>query len=164
MAAGQQTCKQRLTDNVIGGLTWHLNEYWPTINSYRSKLSDYGMPTTILPDTPEETGSLLTRHLGPQLGELYLITVAGNENENPRSSPLMGEIETGLESLLQEAVVGKVPEELYGTYVFLLQGLGMAYFRPYLTSMVTDTNQYSFETRSSVTNDIETVLTIPGTF
>jgi 3',5'-cyclic AMP phosphodiesterase CpdA len=158
----QQTCRQRLVDNVVGGLTWHIKEYWSTIDSYRSKLSEFGMPSTLLPDTPEETGSLLTRHLGPQLGELYLMGWSGNEWENPRSNVITDEIEAGMETLLQEAVAGKVPEEQASTYVFLIKGIAMAYLRPYLTSMVTDTNQYANQNVSSVTNDIDVVLTLPG--
>ena len=158
----QQTCKQRLSDNVVGGLTWHIREYWSTIDSYRSKLTDYGLPSTLLPATPEETGTLLTKHLGPLLGETYLMCVAGNENENPRSSVMTGEIEAGLGTLLEETMIGKVPEEQIASYVYLLKGVGMIYLKPYLTSMFTDTNQYGLEMRSSVTNDIDAVLTLPG--
>lgn len=158
----QQTCYQRLSDNVIGGLTWHIREYWPAIDGSRSKLSGYGLPETLLPETPEETGTLLMKHLGELLGETYLMCVAGNENEDPRSRVMTDEIETGLGTLLQEAVIGKVPEDQYDTYVFMIKGMAMGYLKPYLSSMLTDTNQYGFEMRRSVTNDIDAVLTLPG--
>ena len=132
------------------------------IDGSRSKLSGYGLPETLLPNTPEETGTLLMKHLGSLLGETYLMCVAGNENENPRSRVMTDEIEAGLGTLLQEAVIGKVPEDQYDTYVFVIKGMAMGYLKPYLSSMFTDTNQYGFEMRRSVTNDIDAVLTLPG--
>lgn len=158
----QQTCKQRLSDNVVGGLIWHIREYWPTIESYRSTLSTYGLPTTILPATPEETGNLLTKHLGALMGELYLMSMAGNENENPRSAVIMNEIDAGVEALVREAVTGKVADELVDGYVLLIKGIAMAYLNPYIMSMVTDTNQYGDDLTSSVTNDVDVELTLPG--
>jgi len=69
------------------------------------------------------------------------MSVAGNENEDPRSNVIADEIEAGIGTLLQEAIVGKVPEEQYGNYVFLIKGMAMAHLKPYLMSMLTDTNQ-----------------------
>jgi 3',5'-cyclic AMP phosphodiesterase CpdA len=158
----QQTCKQRLQDNVVGGLTWHIREYWPTINGYRSMLTGFGLPSTLLPETPEETGVLITKHLGSLLGEVYLMSMVGNEGENPRSSVIVDEVEAGVESLLQEAFKGKMPDEQSSSYIPLLKGMAMAYIKPYLTSMVTDTNQYDNDLVSSVTNDVEVMLTLPG--
>lgn len=157
-----QTCYQRLSDNIVGGLTWHINEYWTTIDGYRSKLSEYGLPETLLPDTPEATGTLLTKHLGPQLSETYLMCMAGNENENPRSSVMTAEMDTGIGTLAQEALTGKVPEEMKDTYVLMVKGTAMGYLNQYFSSMFTDTNQYGLEMRSSRTNDIDVVLTLPG--
>ena len=38
----------------------------------------------------------------------------------------------------------------------------MAYLNPYIMSMVTDTNQYEDDLTSSVTNDVDVELTLPG--
>ena len=38
----------------------------------------------------------------------------------------------------------------------------MAYLKPYIMSMVTDTNQYGDDLTSSVTNDVDVELTLPG--
>ena len=38
----------------------------------------------------------------------------------------------------------------------------MAYLKPYIMSMVTDTNQYGDDLTSSVTDDVDVELTLPG--
>ena len=157
----QQECYKLLSSNVVNGLVWHINEYWPVIDSYRSTLSDYGLPTVLLPSTPQEAGSLLMEYLGPQLTEAFMIHNAGNENENPRGQIVISEFEDALSKLCRRQLKGNVNDEVLDAMVILLNGIMMTKIRPLLTSMLTDTNQAEYSWLSSRTNDLNAVLTIP---
>ena len=157
----RQTCYKRSSENIVDGLIWHINEYWPMIESYRSTLTDYGLPSVLLPPTPQEAGSLLMEFLGPQFTETYMIHNGGNENDNPRSQVVMSDFEDGVSKLCKKQMKGQVDDAYLDGTVILLSGIIMTKIRPLLTSMLTDTNQAEFTTLSSRTNDLNAVLNIP---
>ena len=161
----QQECYKRSSSNITDGLAWHVNEYWPTIESYRSQLPELGIPSQLLPATSQETVELLMEFLGAPFTEAYLIHNAGNENDNPRSQAVIAEFEEGVKKLCLKqykkiASADAEEEDLNDTADFL-KGILMKYINPALTNMLTDTNQASDATLSSRTNDLQAVLTIP---
>lgn len=159
----QQECYKRSSTNIADGLAWHVNEYWPTIESYRSQLPELGISPLLLPATPQEMGALIMEFLGAPFTEAYMIHNAGNENANPRSQAVITEFEEGMKKLCLNQVRKTVDEdadeeELDETADFLKEML-MKYIRPSLTSMLTDTNQAGEATLSSRTDDLNAVLT-----
>lgn len=161
MADIQKECYNRSASNIVGGLVWHINEYWPTIESYRSQFSDLGLPPTLLPATPQETGQLLMEYMGGSLREAYMIHMTGNENENPRSQAVIADFEKGLKDLCMHQMKGSVDDNALDATAAFLQRMLMVYARPLLTSMLTDTNQAADAALASRTDDLNAVLTIP---
>ncbi len=156
----QQECYKRSSSNITYGLAWHVNEYWPTIQSYRNVLWLLGL-SNLLPDTPQKTTELLMEFLSKPFAEAYMIHNGGNENENPRSLAVIDEFEEGVKKLCLQQLKGQVAEKDLVEQATLLQGIVMKYLKPSLTSMLTDTNQASDAALSSRTNDLHAVLTIP---
>ena len=156
----QQECYKRSSSNITDGLAWHINEYWPTIESYRTILWLLGL-SKILPESPQKTVDLLMEYLSAPFTEAYMIHNAGNENENPRSQAVIDEFEDGVKKLCLKQLEGQVNEESRESQATLMQGLLMKYIKPSLTSMLTDTNQASDATLTSRTNDLQVLLTIP---
>lgn len=157
----QTECYNRLMSNLVYGLAWHIKEFWPTIESYRNTLSILGLPPTILPDTPQQTTRLLMEYLGTSLSEGFMIHNAGNENRNPRSGVVIDEFEEGVHKLCTELLKNDSTEEVSDRNVIMLQMLILSYVKPYLTSMLTDTNQMQSAALSSVTDDLNVELGIP---
>ena len=157
----KQESYKRTSSNIVGGLVWHINEYWPTIETYRNILPNLGLPAMLLPATPQEAGELLVQYFGPSLEEIYMIHNAGNENENPRSKVLITDVEASMKQLCLQRLKGAVDDAKLEATAGLVQGLLMGYLRPILTSMLTDTNQ-EVSPVSSRTNDLNVVLNIPG--
>lgn len=156
----QQECYKRSTSNLAYGLAWHVNEYWSTIESYRSTLWLLGL-SNLLPDSPQKTTELLMEFLGKPFAEAYMIHNAGSENENPRGQAVITEFEEGVKKLCLKQFEGQGDEASIESQATLLHGMLMKYIKPSLTSMLTDTNQASDAALSSRTNDLQVVLTIP---
>ena len=161
----QQECYKRSSSNIADGLAWHINEYWPTVETYRKLLPELGISPSLLPATPQEMGELLMEYLSTPFTEAYMIHNAGNENANPHSQAVITEFEEGVKNLCLRQVRKIVDEDtdeedLDETADFLKEML-MRYVKPSLTSMLTDTNQASNAALSSQTNDLHAVLTIP---
>ena len=156
----QQECYKRSSSNIVYGLAWHVNEYWSTIQSYRTMLWLLGL-SKLLPDTPQQATDLLMEFLSTPFAEAYMIHNAGNENDNPRSLAVIDEFEAGVKKLCLKQLEGQVAAEKLDEQATLVQGILMKYIKPALTSMLTDTNQASDATLSSRTNDLQAVLTIP---
>lgn len=156
----QQECYKRSSTNIADGLAWHVNEYWPTIQSYRTVLWLLGL-SKLLPDTPQQATDLLMEFLSTPFTEAYMIHNGGNENDNPRSLTVIDEFEAGVKKLCLKQLEGQVAEEKLDEQATLAQGILMKYIKPSLTSMLTDTNQASDAALSSRTNDLQAVLTIP---
>ena len=156
----QQECYKRSSSNIAYGLAWHVNEYWSTIQSYRTMLWLLGL-SKLLPDTPQQATDLLMEFLSTPFAEAYMIHNAGNENDNPRSLAVIDEFEAGVKKLCLKQLEGQVAAEKLDEQATLVQGILMKYIKPALTSMLTDTNQASDATLSSRTNDLQAVLTIP---
>ena len=162
----QQECYKRSSSNITYGLLWHVNEYWPTIESHRSQFPELGISPSLLPATPQEMGELLMEYLGTPFTEAYMIHNAGNENANPRSLAVIAEFEEGVKNLCLKQVkkianADDNEEDLGETADFLKEML-MKYVKPSLTSMLTDTNQTGNAALTSRTDDLQAVLTIPG--
>lgn len=157
MADIQQECYKRSSTNLIYGLAWHVNEYWSTIQTYRTAL---GL-SNFIPDTPQKTAELLMEFLGTPFTEAFMIHNTGNENENPRSQAVINEFEDGVKKLCLKQLKGQVPEDQLEAQATFVQGMLMLYIKPTLTSMLTDTNQATDAALSSWTNDLHTVFTIP---
>lgn len=158
----QQVCYNRSRTNIVDGLIWHINEYWPTIESYRSMLPTLGLPATLLPATPEESGQLLMEYMGDSFGEAYMIHNAGNENDNPRSQSVISGFEDDVKRLCLHQVKANVDEDKVDYIDAFLQAMVLSYTKPILTSMLTDTNQADQSRLSSRTDDLHAVLTIPS--
>lgn len=156
----QQECYQRSSTNIAYGLAWHVNEYWPSIENYRSVLWLLGL-SKVLPETAQQATDLLMEFLSKPFTEAYMIHNAGNENENPRSLAVIDEFEAGVKNLCLKQLKGQVSDASLEEQATLLQGIMMKYIKPSLTSMLTDTNQASDAALSSRTNDLSAVLTIP---
>ena len=161
----QQECYKRSATNIADGLAWHVNEYWPTIESYRSLLPSLGISPQLLPATSQEAVALLMEFLGAPFTEAYLIHNAGNENDNPRSQPVIVEFEEGVKKLclkqIKKIASPDDDEEDLDDQADLLKGVLMKYIKPSLTSMLTDTNQAADAALSSRTDDLHAVLNIP---
>lgn len=99
--------------------------------------------------------------LGAPFTEAYMIHNTGNENENPRSQAVIAEFEEGVKKLCLKRLEGQVDEASIESQATLLQGMLMKYINPWLTSILTDTNQATDAALSSRTNDLQAVLTIP---
>lgn len=160
----QQECYMRSSTNIADGLLWHVNEYWPLIESYRSQLPELGISPLLLPATPQEMGALIMEFLGTPFTEAYMIHNAGNENDNPRSQAVITEFEEGVKKLclnqVRKTVDEDVDEEVLNETADYLKEMLMQYIRPTLTSMLTDTNQASDAALASRTDDLHAVLTI----
>jgi len=167
IAEVQQECYKRSSTNIADGLLWHVNEYWPTIEAYRSQLPELGISPLLLPATPQEMGALLMEYLGTPFTEAYMIHNAGNENANPRSQVVIDELEEGVKKLclnqVRKTIDEEVDEEDLDETADFLKEMLMSYVKPSLTSMLTDTNQASDAALSSRTDDLHAVLTIPRT-
>jgi len=156
----QQECYKRSSTNIAYGLGWHVNEYWSTIQSYRTALWLLGL-SKMLPDSPQKATELLMEFLSKPFTEAYMIHNAGNENDNHRSQAVITEFEEGVKELCLKQLEGQVAEDKLDEQATLVQGMLMKYIKPSLTSMLTDTNQASDAALSSRTNDLNAVLTIP---
>ena len=151
----QQECYKRSSTNIADGLLWHINEYWPTIESFS------GVSSALLPPTPEETTALLMDCLGKPFVEAYMIHNAGNENDNPRSQAVIAEFEEGVRQLCRQLIKGRVKEAELDSMAGFLKTMLMQFIKPTLTSMLTDTNQAGDAALSSRTDDLQVLLTIP---
>lgn len=157
----RQECYKRSSTNIVDGLVWHINEYWPTIESYRSVLPTLGVPAMLLPNTPQEAGELIMEYLGDSLRDVFMIHLTGNENDNPRGQVLIADIDAAVKQLCIQRMKGSGDDASLDATVGLIHTLLMAYLKPILTSMLTDTNQ-EVSSLSSRTNDLDVVLNIPG--
>ena len=90
-----------------------------------------------------------------------MIHLTGNENDNPRGQVLIADIDAAVKQLCIQRMKGSGDDASFDATVGLIHTLLMAYLKPILTSMFTDTNQ-EVSSLSSRTNDLDVVLNIPG--
>ena len=157
----KSTCYKRLSDNVTGGLRWHLRDAWNSIESYRSLLAIFGLPMDFLPATPEELSALLVQNLGDQMRKMYMIHNEGNEWKNPEAVGLEDQLKSNMEALLRDRAttlgVDNMQTEL------LISSFNTIYdmnIQPGLKSMLTDVNQYNASDKrlESRTDDLSPML------
>ena len=152
-------CYKRLSENIKGGIGWHLKDAWNTIDSYRYLLTLFGFPMEFLPGTPEELSDLLTKYLGDQMGKVYMIHNEGNEWKNPQTVGLEDQIKSNMEQLLRDraktlGIVDTQTELLIKSFNSIYDML----IEPGLKSMLTDVNQYNDDGLESRTDDLSPVL------
>ena len=159
----QSTCYTRLYDNFKGGLGWHINDAWNTIDQYRYEMQTMGLPLEFLPGTPEEMTELLMEHIGDQLTGIFMIYNEGNEWKNPESAELERRLKSNLEKMVRDraATVGVEAtqiEELVNSFMTAYSNR----IEPGLKSMLTDINQYIDPDKriESRTDDLNVVLRI----
>ena len=155
----QQTCYKRLYDNLYSGLGYYINEYWPSINDYRSKLAMFGLPENFLPATAEETSHLLISNLGAELCRIYMIHNEGNEGKNPQSTALAENVKNIAQEVVTKRLkeLGKTDAEITVILRVLLAAYDH-YVGNSLNSVLTDTNQLTDAAMKSVTDDLNVVL------
>ena len=161
LADVQQTCYKRLYDNLYSGLGYYINEYWPTIDGYRSTLALLGLPEDLLPATAEETSHLLTDNMGAELCQIYMIHNEGNEGKNPQSAALAETTKSKAQEVVTKRLkeLGKTDAEIELIVKVLLSAYDH-YVGNGLNSMLTDTNQLTDAAMKSVTDDLSVVLKI----
>ena len=157
----QQTCYKRLYDNLYSGLGYYINEYWPSINDYRSKIAMFGLPENFLPATAAETSQLLTDNLGAELCQIFMIHNEGNEGKNPKSAALAEQVKSKAQEVVTKRLkeLGKTDEEITVIVRVLLAAYDH-YVGNGLNSLLTDTNQLTDAAMKSVTDDLNVVLKI----
>ena len=145
----QATCRQTLSENITGGLKWHIRAYWPTIQEKIEENSDLIEKWKVdVPKTPEELTDLAMTYFGDLLTELVIINDAGNEPDDPRSEKIFPEIKERLSKLVKDKV-GTAPTVVYNTLCGYLDDNVFVW----LNSVLTDTNAWGTP-RASVTDDL----------
>jgi len=140
----KSTCYQRLHDNFYGGLGWHINEGWNSINDYREALVALGAPENFIPETPEELTELLTSYLGEEMTMIFMIHNEGNEWKNPSAAVHERQLKSNMEQMLRDrATTAGLDDIQTAGVVISFNALYSMYVEPGLKSMLTDINQYN---------------------
>lgn len=159
----KSTCYKSLHDNFKGGLGWHINEAWGSIDAYRYQLADMGIPPEFIPQTPEELTQLLTHYLGDQLTGIFMIYNEGNEWKNPQTAVLESQLKSNMEQMLRDrAAMAGIEATQIEYLVSSFNTLYSTYLEPGLKSMLTDINQYINPDKrlESRTDDLNVVLRV----
>ena len=157
----KSTCHKRLSENITGGIIWHLRDAWDNINSYRYMLTLFGLPEEFLPEKPEELAEILTQYLGDQFSSIYIIHNEGNEWMNPETAGLEDQLKSNMEKMLRDrATTLGVDEMRTGLLIRSFNTIYEMKIEPGLKSMLTDVNQYNDPDKSleSRTDDLNAVL------
>ena len=159
----KSTCKKLLNDNLKGGLGWHINESWSSIDKYRNTLAILGLTREFLPETPEETTDILINYVGDPFTKAFMILNEGNEWKNPESAGLENQLKSSMEKMLRDraATVGlhNIQTELLITTFNTIYKMRL---EPGLKSILTDINQYDASDKrlNSRTDDLNAVLRV----
>ena len=155
------TCRKRLNDNLKGGLGWHINDAWSSIDKYRDATSALGLTRQFIPETPEELTDLLTKYLGDQMSKVYMIHNEGNEWENPEAAGLEEQLMTNVEKMLRDrAKTLGIADTQADLLIMTVKTLYSLRFEAGLKSMLTDINQFNNPDKrlESRTDDLNAVL------
>ena len=157
----KSTCYKRLSDNIKGGLGWHIKDAWNSIDKYRDALNALGLTMFFIPETPEELTEILTKYLGDQMSKMYMILNEGNEWMNPEAAGLEEQLKSNMEKMLRDraktlGIVDTQTDLLITTFDFMYRKR----FEPGLKSMLTDVNQFNNPDKrlESRTDDLNAVL------
>ena len=157
----KSTCYKRLSDNLKGGIGWHIKDVWNTIDSYRNLLTTMGLTKDFIPEKPEELTEILTKYLGDDLGKIFMIHNEGNEWKNPETAELEVRLKSNMEKMLRDraATVG-VDDKLTESLITFYNTIYNMRIEPGLKSMLTDVNQFNATDKrlESRTDDLSTVL------
>lgn len=155
------TCRKRLNDNLKGGLDWHINDAWSSIDKYRDATSALGLTRQFIPETPEELTDILIQYLGDQMSKMYMIHNEGNEWKNPEAAGLEEQLRGNVEQMLRDrAKMLGIEESQIGLLIMTVNTLYRLRYEAGLKSMLTDVNQYNDPDKSleSRTDDLNAVL------
>jgi hypothetical protein len=157
----KSTCHKLLSDNIKGGLGWHIQEAWSSIDKYRNTLTVLGLKRDFIPETPEELTELLIMYLGDQLSKVFIVHNEGNEWKNPEAAGLEDQLKSNMEKLLRErAATCGISDIQTGLLVTAFNTIYRMRIEPGLKSMLTDINQYNDPDKrlESRTDDLNAVL------
>ena len=141
-------CRKNYSDNIKGGLGWHIRHYWDKIQEVIEANGELIEKWKVdVPKTPDELTKLAMDYFGDLLEEMLIIQTEGNENDNPRSAEILPTLKTRLRKLLDDRV-GALSA---AAYAYVDKRLEESVY-PWLTSMLTDTNQWGTNL-ASVTDD-----------
>ena len=157
----KSTCYKRMNDNIIGGLGWHINEAWSSIDKYRDALNALGLTRMFIPETPEELTKILAQYLGSQMSLMYKIINEGNEWENPEAAGLEEQLKTNVEKMLRDrAKTLGIADKQADLLIMTVNTLYRLRVEAGLKSMLTDINQYNnpYKILESRTDDLNAVL------
>jgi hypothetical protein len=155
------TCRKRLNDNLKGGLGWHINDAWSSLDKYRDATSALGLTRQFIPETPEELTEILTKYLGDQMSKVYMIHNEGNEWENPEAAGLEEQLMTNVEKMLRDrAKTLGIADTQADLLIMTVKTLYSLRFEAGLKSMLTDINQFNNPDKrlESRTDDLNAVL------
>ena len=157
----KSTCYKRMNDNIIGGLGWHINDAWSSIDKYRDALNALGLTRVFIPETPEELTKILAQYLGSQMGLMYKILNEGNEWEKPEAAGLEEQLMTNVEKMLRDrAKTLGIADTQADLLIMTVKTLYRLRFEAGLKSMLTDINQFNNPDKrlESRTDDLNAVL------
>lgn len=157
----KSTCYKLLYDNIKGGLGWHVNEAWNSIDKYRNELITLGLTPSFIPETPEELTDIMTEYLGDQMSQVYIIHNEGNEWKNPEAAGLENQLKSNMEKMLSDraATVG-MDDMRADLLITSFNALYNMRIETGLKSMLTDVNQFNASEKrlESRTDDLNAVL------
>jgi 3',5'-cyclic AMP phosphodiesterase CpdA len=159
----KSTCYKRLSDNIKGGLGWHVKDGWNSIDKYRESMVVLGLTEAFIPETPEELTEILSKYLGDQLNKVYMIFNEGNEWKNPETVGLEDQLKSIFEKMLRDRAATLGVDDMQTELLIIsFNGTYLLYIEPGLKSMLTDVNQYNaYDKRlESRTDDLNAVLHI----
>ena len=143
------------------------NKMWSKKDAIKEQAIAYGINENIidrlmasLPQTEEEQATLVKKHLGSTIIELYLLHSEGNEPEHSAADSLANEFNKGIESMITEVVNSDDLLRLVpGLKTAIISYIQIEVREP-LQSLVEDVTNWADKKNYDRTDDLNLTLTI----
>ena len=135
--------------------------FFNTLNTIREDLTASGIDEKTIPTDLDEFREWFMSGVGSKMCQALMIHFEGNEGNNPESAGLKGEIRDGLITMFSDRLNEfKAPEDKANLLLFLVGAFFDEIYKQRMESILSDENQLNKTELKSVTDDLNTELTI----